>query len=290
MTISELYIYPIKSLSGISVSEVIVEEKGFRNDRRFMLVTPEGEFMTQRTYHQMALLDVAIQQSDVSDEVLRVWHRHNPDNVLELPLTGGNSTETMLVNIWDSKDVLAQTVSDEADQWFSAVLGNACRLVFMPETTQRAVDPKYALDNDMVSFADGYPYLLISQASLDCLNDRLPEPMSMLRFRPNVVVEGTTPYEEDSWAEFRMGDLEFYGVKPCARCVLTTIDPETGEKGKEPLRTLTTYRKWNAKILFGQNVLAKLTGNPVLGTLRIGQLTEVLRYQEAWLAPPALNA
>lgn len=290
MTISELYIYPIKSLSGISVSEVIVEEKGFRNDRRFMLVTPEGEFMTQRTYHQMALLDVAIQQSDVSGELLRVWHRQNPDNVLELPLSGGNSTETMLVNIWDSKDVPAQTVSDEADRWFSAVLGNTCRLVFMPETTQRAVDPKYARDNDMVSFADGYPYLLISQASLDCLNDRLSEPMSMLRFRPNVVVEGTTPYQEDSWAEFRMGDLEFYGVKPCARCVLTTIDPETGEKGKEPLRTLTTYRKWNTKILFGQNVLAKSTGNPVLGTLRVGQLTEVLRYQEAWLAPPALNA
>ncbi|MVM28844.1 MOSC domain-containing protein [Spirosoma sp. HMF4905] len=289
MTISELYIYPIKSLSGISVPEVIVDEKGFRNDRRFMLVTPEGEFITQRTYHQMALIDVAIQRSDVSDDLLRVWHRHRPDDVLELPLTGGTSTETMLVNIWDSKDVPAQMVSAEADQWFSNVLGTACRLVFMPETTHRTVDPKYARDDDAVSFADGYPYLLISQASLDTLNERLTEPMSMLRFRPNVVVEGSSPYEEDSWAEFRMGDLDFYGVKPCARCVLTTIDPETGEKGKEPLRTLTTYRKWNAKILFGQNVLAKSTGNTTLGTLKVGQTVDVLRYQEAWLAPPVVN-
>ncbi|MVM41505.1 MOSC domain-containing protein [Spirosoma sp. HMF3257] len=284
MTISELYIYPIKSLGGISVPEVMVEEKGFRYDRRFMLVTPEGEFMTQRTCHQMALIDVAIQ-----GEKLCVWYRHLPDDVLELPLSGGESTETMLVTVWDSKDILAQVVSAEADRWFSKVLGTTCRLVFMPETTHRAVDPTYALDNDAVSFADGYPYLLISQASLDTLNQRLAEPVSMLRFRPNVVVEGSLSYEEDSWAEFRVGDLDFFGVKPCARCVLTTIDPETGVQGKEPLRTLTTYRKWNAKILFGQNVLAKSTGNTPLGIIRVGQSVDVLRYQEAWLAPPALT-
>ena len=291
MTISELYIYPIKSLSGISVSEAIVDAKGFRNDRRFMLVSPTGEFMTQRTNHQMALLDVAIRRSDVSGEVIRVWHRHRPDDVLELPLTVSESTETMFVNIWDSKDVPAITVSSEADQWFSTVLGKPCRLVFMPETTHRAVDSKYARDveNDAVSFADGYPYLLIGQASLDNLNHRLAEPMSMLRFRPNIVVEGSSPNEEDTWAEFRMGELDFYGVKPCARCVLTTIDPETGQQGKEPLRTLTTYRKWNTKILFGQNVLAKATSDNSLGTLRIGQVVDVIHYQETWLAPPMVT-
>lgn len=291
MTISELYIYPIKSLSGISVQEVIVEEKGFQHDRRFMLVTPDrnggsGVFMTQRTNHQMALIDIAILRSDVSEDTLRVWHRHRPDDVLELPLVVTTPTETILVSIWDSIDVPAVTVSDEADRWFSNVLGTDCRLVFMPETTHRAVDPTYALDNDAVSFADGYPYLLIGQASLDTLNQRLAEPIPMLRFRPNVVVQGSSPYEEDSWAEFRVGDLDFYGVKPCARCVLTTIDPETGEQGKEPLRTLTTYRRWNSKILFGQNVLAKSTGKTTLGTLRVGQSIEVLTYQEAWLAPP----
>ena len=177
MTISELYIYPIKSLSGIAVSEAVVEEKGFRHDRRFMLVSPpknDGawEFMTQRTTHQMALLDVAIQ-----GQQLHVWHRHHPDNVLELPLTvaPATSAETMLVTIWDSKDVPAVPVSAEADQWFTNALGKPCRLVFMPETTHRAVDPNYARADDAVSFADGYPYLFIGQASLDALNQRLPE-------------------------------------------------------------------------------------------------------------------
>ncbi len=288
MTISELYIYPIKSLSGIAVSEAVVEEKGFRYDRRFMLVSPPGSdgawtFMTQRTNHQMALLDVAIREQQ-----LHVWHRHSPDNVLVLPLTvaPSSSTETLLVTIWDSENVPAVSVSAEADQWFTNALGKPCRLVFMPETTHRAVDPAYARADDAVSFADGYPYLFIGQASLDALNQRLPEPVSMRRFRPSVVVEGGLPNEEDTWAEFTVGDLHFYGVKPCARCVLTTIDPATGALGKEPLKTLATYRQWKKKILFGQNVLVNSSGIIPLGTLHVGQSIEVKSHQEPWLAPP----
>ncbi|UFH54526.1 MOSC domain-containing protein [Spirosoma sp. KNUC1025] len=289
MIISELRIYPIKSLGGISVPEVVVEPKGFRYDRRFMLVTPAGEFMTQRTNHQMALIDVAI-----NGDTLRVWHRDRPDDVLEVALTlsssenSGDSGETMLVSIWDSKDVPAELVGAAADQWFTKVLEKPCRLVFMPQTTRRAVDPDYAIDpdNDAVSFADGYPYLLIGQASLDYLNQRAPEPLSMVRFRPNIVVSGSEPYDEDSWAHFRMGEMDFYGVKPCARCVLTTIDPETAKPGKEPLRTLSTYRQWKHKILFGQNVLADLSGENPLGTLRVGQSIDVVRRQEPWLAAP----
>jgi uncharacterized protein YcbX len=108
----------------------------------------------------------------------------------------------------------------------------------------------------------------------------------MLRFRPNIVVAGSLPYEEDAWQQFRIGDVEFFGVKPCARCVLTTIDPETGQKGREPLRTLATYRQWKHKILFGQNVLAKPTGALTVGTLRVGQPVNVLQRQEPWLTPP----
>jgi uncharacterized protein YcbX len=288
MTISELYIYPIKSLSGIAVSEAVVEEKGFRYDRRFMLVSPpqtDGDwaFMTQRTNHHMALLDVAIREQQ-----LHVWHRHRPDNVLGIPLTiaPSASPETMLVTIWDSKGVPAVAVSAEADQWFTNALGKPCRLVFMPETTHRAVDSNYARANDAVSFADGYPYLFIGQASLDTLNQRLPEPVSMRRFRPSVVVEGGLPNEEDAWAEFAIGDLRFYGVKPCARCVLTTIDPATGEPGKEPLKTLTTYRKWKTKILFGQNALVEPSGTTPLDVIRVGQPIEVTRRQAPWLVPP----
>jgi hypothetical protein len=293
MTISELRIYPIKSLGGISMSEVVVEEKGFRHDRRFMLVDPSGMFMTQRTNHHMALIDVEITHTPELGETLRVWHRHQPDNVLELPLSVSVQTEneaepreTMLVTVWDSTDIPALTVSADADRWLSNAIGKECRLVYMPETTHRAVDSAYAHHNEAVSFADGYPYLLIGQASLDYLNQQLSEPIGMIRFRPNIVVSGSSPNEEDGWAHFRVGDIDFYGVKPCARCVLTTIDPETGQQGKEPLRTLTTYRRWQKKILFGQNVLAKPTGNSVIGTLRIGQPIEVVTRQEPWLVPP----
>ncbi|MCX6215335.1 MOSC N-terminal beta barrel domain-containing protein [Spirosoma sp.] len=284
MTISELYIYPIKSLGGISLTEAIVEEKGFRYDRRFMLVEPDGTFMTQRANHQMALLDV-----DIQGDILRVWHRHRPDDVLDLALTipevePGVSRDWLNVTIWDDKDVPALTVSDEADQWFSVVLGKPCRLVFMPETTHRPVDPAYARQQDAVSFADGYPYLLIGQASLDTLNQRLTDPVTMQRFRPNIVVSSSLPNDEDAWSRFCIGETSFYGVKPCARCVLTTIDPETGHTGREPLRTLSTYRQWKHKILFGQNVLVKLTGEPV--PVRVGQQIEVLARHEPWLAPP----
>ena len=291
MTISELYIYPIKSLGGISLSSVVVEPRGFRHDRRFMLVSPPQhdepwEFMTQRTNHPMALIDVAI-----ADETLRVWHRHRPDDVLKLPVTVPESSEavlagqeTILVTIWDSEGVPALTVSSEADEWFTRVLEKPCRLVFMPETTHRDIDPAYARDpNDAVSFADGYPYLLIGQASLDYLNQRASEPMTMLRFRPNIVVRDSDPYDEDSWQQFRMGGMDFYGVKPCARCVLTTINPETAQVGKEPLRTLATYRQWKHKILFGQNVLAQSTGASPLGSLHVGQAIEVVSRQEPWL-------
>lgn len=289
MTISELFIYPIKSLGAISVPETVVEPKGFRYDRRFMLVDSNGDFMTQRTNLQMALLDVAIDETDK----LRVWHRHRPDDVLTLPLAIPTQTEgvtppheTIEVNIWDSSNVPALVVSAEADQWFSRVLEKPCRLVYMPETTHRAVDPAYAREHDAVSFADGYPYLLIGQASLDNLNQRLEEPITMLRFRPNIVVAGSLPNDEDAWQQFRIGEVDFFGVKPCARCVLTTVDPETGQKGREPLRTLATYRQWKHKILFGQNVLARPTGALTLGVLRVGQSIEVLNRQEPWLTPP----
>ncbi|GAB3978294.1 MOSC domain-containing protein [Spirosoma terrae] len=291
ITILGLYIYPIKSLSGIAVSEAVVEPKGLRYDRRFMLVTPDGQFITQRATPQMALLDVAIDGT-----TLRVWHRYQPNDTLELPLTVPESDgdyETIAVDIWDSHGVPAITFSAEADQWFSQVLDMPCRLVYMPDATYREVDAKYARNNDAVSFADGYPYLLIGQASLDELNRRVSstddesvKPLEMRRFRPNIVVEGSRPYEEDSWQQFNINNIDFYGVKPCARCVLTTIDPETAQKGKEPLRTLATYRTWNKKILFGQNVLGASTDQAVLGTISVGQSIEIVNRQEPWLAPP----
>lgn len=289
LTLSDIRIYPIKSLGGISVAEAVVEEKGFRYDRRFMLVTPSGDFMTQRTNHHMALIEVAIDRLGEPDATLHVWHRHRPGNVLTLPLTVAPDAPggTMPVSIWADENVPAVLVSPEADRWFSDALDKPCRLVFMPHSTRRSVEPAHARHDERgrpsaVSFADGYPYLLIGQASLDDLNQRLPQPVEMGRFRPNLVVRGSLPYDEDAWQQFRIGGMTFYGVKPCGRCVLTTVDPATGQKGREPLHTLAQYRRWQHKILFGQNVLP---GAETGGRLRVGQPVEIVSRTQPWLAP-----
>jgi uncharacterized protein YcbX len=260
------------------VSEAVVEEKGFRYDRRYMLVSPQGKFITQRSCHQMALIDVAL-----TDDSIRVWHRHFPDDVFTLPLDPQRDSlpesSIILVDIWDSHNVPAQTLSTKADFWFSQVMGQECHLVFMPEATRREIDTKYAQNGEAVSFADGYPYLIISQGSLDDLNSRLTEPITMTRFRPNLVVSDCAAYDEDTWLDFQLGGIPFYGPKPCARCVLTTIDPNTGQTGKEPLRTLTSYRNRNNKILFGQNAIAKSTG-----VLRVGDTVTVQEKGNALFA------
>ncbi|RAJ94295.1 hypothetical protein LX87_04181 [Larkinella arboricola] len=270
--LKEIWIYPIKSLGGISLSEAVVEQKGFQYDRRWMLVEPNGKFLTQREHTVMALVNV-----EMSDEFLRVYHRHHPDDGLEIPLNQ-TTGEALTAYVWDDQAVDAQVVSRQADEWFSRLLGLPCRLVYMPDNSLRPVDPRYARPDDVVSFADDFPYLLISTDSLDELNRRAGASLEMIRFRPNLVVEGTSPHDEDTWYHFRIGDLAFYGVKPCARCVLTTIDPETARKGKEPLKTLATYRRLDNKLLFGQNVLAETSG-----TLRVGQPVTVLERRPARL-------
>ena len=283
MTVQSLHLYPIKSLGGIAVAEAVVDEKGFRHDRRFMLVTPSGDFITQRANPNMALIDVAM-----AGETLRVWHRHAPDDALTMPLNPEPDTLIPVpVSIWDSENVGAVAVSHEADAWFSRVLGQPCRLVFMPDDSRRAVTSSHVRADTpeahpVVSFADGFPYLLASQESLDELNRRLPEPIKMTRFRPNIVVTGVSgPHDEDSWAEYLLGPATFYGPKPCVRCVLTTIDPQTGRKGIEPLKTLATYRRVNNSIIFAANAIADRasTGQVV----RVGDAITVVRRQKTWL-------
>lgn len=289
MNLKSITLYPIKSLGGVSVQSAEVEAKGLRFDRRYMLVTPSadgqsGAFITQRTNHHMALIDVAM---DVPGNRLRVWHCHAPDDVLTLPLVpthvlGG----TLPVDIWGSEGVSARLVSEEADAWFSRVLGKPCRLVYMPDETRRTVTSSrvYApADADrVVSFADGLPILIATQASLNELNRRAEADLSMARFRPNLVVEGLCwPHDEDTWHTFQLGAGTFYGVKPCIRCVLTTIDPTTGERGKEPLKTLATYRRHGNDILFGENVMPAPAA--IGQTIRVGDPLTVLQRKEPWL-------
>ncbi|MCE7066413.1 MOSC domain-containing protein [Dyadobacter sp. CY326] len=253
MHLSEIWIYPVKSLGGIRLKEAKTEEKGLQYDRRWLIIDETNTFITQRVFHQMALIDVSLEQ-----EGLKIFQRNNPKNSILVPYEPV-SAEKLSVKIWD--DIAeAVTVSNEADSWLSAQLGQPVRLVMMPESTQRKADPRYAKNGENVSFADGYPFLVISQASLDELNTRLESPISMIRFRPNFVIAETQPFAEDQWKRIAIGGLGFEIVKPCARCVLTTVDPATGQKGAEPLKTLAGYRRVNNKVLFGQNLVATSYG------------------------------
>jgi uncharacterized protein YcbX len=264
LNISELYIYPVKSLGGIAVNEASLTERGFEHDRRWMLVDDNGVFLSQRELNAMALL-----KATLADDSLQVQHINKPGEILLLPLNTEEGNNVM-VRIWD--DVCkAVYVSREADEWFSDMLSYNCRLVYMPDETNRFVDVQYAQNREITSFSDGYPLLMIGQASLDDLNSRLAEPLPMNRFRPSIVFTGGAPFQEDDMKEFEINGITFYGVKPCARCTVTTIDQFTGSKGKEPLKTLSSYRMRNNNVYFGQNLLFANTG-----ILRVGDTISLL--------------
>ena len=272
VSISQLYIYPIKSLGGIAVTSAAITDRGLQNDRRFMLVDDNNLFLTQREHRTMALLRTAIEDND-----LIVYHKDNPEEKLKLPLVPEVSASAVMVKVWDDW-CEGQYISEEADKWFSEKLDFPCHLVYMPESTKRKVDTAYARNNDITNFSDGYPVLLIGQSSLDDLNSRLEETLPMNRFRPNIVMTGTQPFEEDTMEQFNINGVNFYGVKLCGRCVVTTTNQETGDTGKEPLKTLSQYRRIDNKVLFGQNVLCH--GN---GVIRVGDEIKIVKTK------PALN-
>lgn len=251
--VQNLYLYPIKSLGGIAVQEAQVEERGFKYDRRWMLVDQSGEFLTQRQHPQLALLQVALSESQ-----LEVFSKGDPSQRIAFDLDLASNQE-LLVSIWGDQ-VLARVVSAEVSRWFSDFLQMDLDLVVMPESSHRKMDPRYAVQGESVSFADGMPYVIIGQSSLDELNQRLEVPVSMDRFRPNLVFSGGQAFEEDQFTRIKVGEVDFQVVKPCARCVLITVNQQTGEKGKEPLATLATYRTVNNKVYFGQNAVALAPG------------------------------
>jgi uncharacterized protein YcbX len=179
---------------------------------------------------------------------------------------------TRSVRVWND-ECRALSAGDTVDDWFATLLATRCHLVYMDDTSQRPVDFAYGRPEDRVSFADAYPLLLISEASLADLNTRTPEAASMGRFRPNIVVDGCAAYDEDGWRRLRMGDVLFDGVKNCVRCVFTTVDPDSGNKHPqlEPLRTLGSYRRRSeGGVFFGQNLIPR-----TLGTVRVGDVVEV---------------
>lgn len=252
LRLSEIWIYPVKSLGGIPLTSARVMEKGLLYDRRWMLTDEHGVFMTQRVYPKMALFRPAINGDTLTITKL------NPANdqaSVSLSLSTPPLGEQFQSKVWDD-EVTVTEVSDKISEWFTTQLGMRCRLVSFPEKNPRPVNTKYSVNNEHVGLADAYPFLIIGQSSLDDLNTRLNEPLPMNRFRPNFVFTGGTPFEEDTWNRFTIGGNRFAGVKPCDRCVLTTVNQDTAEKGVEPLLTLSKYRKRDNKIYFGQNVVA----------------------------------
>ena len=228
MNLSEINIYPIKSLGGISLNDSIAEEKGLQFDRRWMLIDENGKFFTQREFPKMATLKVSL-----ASESLQITDENNSIDVPVEP----TSNNKIKVQIWQSKcDAVAYDKTVNA--WFSDVLNTNCHLVLMPEDSKRKVSPYYAIRKfqDVVSFADGYPVLLIGENSLNDLNEKLENPIPMNRFRPNLVVKNSDAFAEDNWKKIKVGEAIFHLVKPCARCVMTTIDQEKGTfTGKDPL-------------------------------------------------------
>jgi len=250
--LSEIWIYPIKSLGGIRVKSANVFEKGLEFDRRWMLIDSDYNFMTQRFYPKMALFKVQIQRRWFLSSKFKITYGKDS---ISLSHNQSFIPKPIKAIIWDDQ-VEVYEVDAHYSNWFSNRLGMQCKLVSFPENNSRLIDQRYQINHEHVSLADAYPLLLIGEQSLADLNTRLEKPVPMNRFRPNLVFTGGVPYEEDQWKNFSVGKNKFAAVKPCARCVLTTVNQDTAEKGVEPLATLSKYRKRDNKVLFGQNLIS----------------------------------
>lgn len=265
MYLKSIFVYPVKSLGGFSVRTWPVNEKGLLYDRRWMIVDTENRFITQRLHPKMALIATSL-----SKKGLHLSAASMPSITIPFESKPGPGISVSVWNDLCSAHVASQTAND----WLSAFLEKECRLVYQPDDAVRLVDPDYANPNDRIYFSDGFPFLIISEASMTALNHEMNENFSITRFRPNLVVSGCNPYEEDTWRTIRIGTIDFRLPKPCSRCSIPTIDPLTGQSGKEPLATLNRTRKWNKQVFFGQNALHDATGelhvNDPLAVMSLG--------------------
>ena len=257
-TVSQLWVYPVKSLKGIRLEASRVTARGLAHDRRFVVVDADGVFLTQREFPAMATV-----WTEIAGGELRLSAPAFDEVAIPLEPPAG---EALGVEVWNSHTP-AIAPSPEADGWLSEVLGRACRLAYMPESTRRESNASHAGPGRLVGYADGYAHLVVSEASLAALNARLARPVTMDRFRPNIVLAGTGAFEEDAWTDFEAGTARFRMAKPCGRCQVTTTDQSTGEvTGPEPLATLAAWRPSEAfGARFGMNAVTLSEGD-----LRVG--------------------
>ncbi len=262
VTVSQIYVYPVKSLAGMSVDTWPVDSKGLRYDRKWMLIDQNNRFLSQRRLPAMALIKTHISNHEL---ILST----SAENQIFLPLQA-DSANSIEVSIWNDR-CTARVINHKVNQWLSDFLHTDCRLVYQPDDGIRKVDPVYARTTDQVAFADGFPFLIISDSSLQSLNKAMQQDLSVSRFRPNLVVSGCREYAEDSWREITINRINFRLPKPCSRCSVPTINPETAETGQEPLTTLKRLRKWNNQVFFGQNALHDCSD----GKLSVGDIVHI---------------
>ncbi|MFI0733911.1 MOSC domain-containing protein [Streptomyces sp. NPDC021225] len=287
--LSAVHVYPVKSVAGTAPHEAVVEPWGLAGDRRWMVVEPGGKYVTQRQQARMALVSA----EPLPGGGIRLGApAHEP---LTVAVPGPGGATGAVSTVWLHKEAVdVVPAGAAADEWLSGFLGTPVRLVHLDDPSRRRpLTPEFAHGGETVSLADEFPLLLTTTASLDALNSLIAQgdhpdegPLPMNRFRPNVVVEGTAPWAEDTWRRIRIGEVVFRVPKPCARCVITTTDQETAQRGKEPLRTLARHRRFGDELFFGQNLvpeLPELPGRAALlgegrgiGTLRVGDAVEIL--------------
>lgn len=266
LTLSSIHIYPVKGLKGISLEAASCTDRGLEHDRRWMVVDREGTFISQRSHPRMATV-----WTEIDGDKLVLSAPYVDSIELPLQIEGDGSVN---VTVWSST-VKAVHGPHHVDAWLSEYLGEECFLVYMPESTTRNSNPKYAGPDKRVGFADGYAYLVTTEASLADLNAKLlaksHPALPMNRFRPNFVVAGAKPFEEDNWKRIRIGEAMIEGVKPCGRCQVTTTDQSTGEvRGPEPLATLSGYRgSREFGAIFGMNCVIVEAG-----TVRVGDVLD----------------
>ena len=271
LRLASLHLYPVKSLAGTARDELTIERWGPAADRRWLLAAPDGVQLTQRDHPRLAFVSA----EPLPGGGVRVAAPGRAPLDVEVP-PGGQGT--VGVRVFETK-VDAVPAASGASAWFSDWLGAEARLVHMDAPGhRRPIDPGHSRPGETVSFADGFPVLLTTTSSLDALNSLIAQgdhpdegPVPMNRFRPNLVIEGSAPWAEDAWRRVRVGEVVLRVAKPCGRCVVTTTDQTTGERGKEPLRTLARHRRSGDQLVFGQNLIPERTGR-----VRSGDLCEVL--------------
>lgn len=257
--VKELYIYPIKSLAGIRVENAKAEEMGFENDRRWMLIDEENQFITQRKYPNLSQFYPKINEGKIV-----ILHQNTTHEFFIKETVG----EPILSTVWDDETKVVE-VNKATSKWFSEALGFRCKLVKIINKGDRKHNSSKLNTTLNVSLADGYPYLLIGSESLDFLNEKLEEKITIARFRPNIVISSKLPHEEDSFDTFQIRNVKFKNAKPCGRCIMINNDPKNGIVKKEPLNTLSTYRKVDNSILFGTNVMCLNEGEIRVGDVLV---------------------